>query len=65
MQRMSEPVWPKFPAGEVFDKLYDIAPATAIEAARLNAQALAVSLSEVGITVDCLPLSRRTPAGCR
>lgn len=54
--RMQEPVWPGFPAGEVFDKLYDIAPATAIEAARLNAQAIAVSLSEVGITVDCLPL---------
>jgi beta-N-acetylhexosaminidase len=54
--RMQNPVWPKFPAGEVFDKLYDIAPATAIEAARLNAQAIAVSLCEVGITVDCLPL---------
>ncbi len=56
VQRMTEPIWPKFPAGEVFDKLYEIAPATAIEAARLNAQALAVSLTEVGITVDCLPL---------
>ena len=56
VQRMTEPVWPRFPAGEVFDKLYEIAPATAIEAARLNAQALAVSLNEVGITVDCLPL---------
>lgn len=56
VQRMTEPVWPKFPAGEVFDKLYEIAPATAIEAARLNAQALALSLNEVGITVDCLPL---------
>lgn len=54
--RMQEPTWPKFPAGEIFDKLYDIAPATAIEAARLNAQAIAVSLREVGITVDCLPL---------
>jgi len=54
--RMQEPVWPRFPAGEVFDRLYDIAPATAIEAARLNAQAIAVSLREVGITVDCLPL---------
>lgn len=56
VQRMTEPVWPKFPAGEVFGKLYDIAPATAIEAARLNAQALGVSLREVGITVDCLPV---------
>ena len=54
--RMQQPVWPKFPAGEVFDRLYDIAPATAIEAARINAQAIAVSLREVGITVDCHPL---------
>ncbi|ASK86859.1 beta-hexosaminidase [Sphingorhabdus sp. SMR4y] len=54
--RMQAPLWPKFPAGEIFDKLYDIAPATAIEAARLNAQAIAVTLNEVGITVDCHPL---------
>jgi len=54
--RMQEPIWPKFPPGETFDKLYDIAPATAIEAARLNAQAIAESLREVGITVNCLPL---------
>lgn len=56
VQRMTEPIWPKFPAGEVFDKLYEIAPVTAIEAARLNAQALASNLNEVGITVNCLPL---------
>ena len=56
VQRMNTPVWPKFPAGEVFDKLYNIAPASAIEAARLNGQALAINLREVGITVNCLPL---------
>lgn len=56
VQRMTEPVWPKYPAGEVFDRLYEIAPATAIEAARLNGQALGESLREVGITVNCLPL---------
>lgn len=54
--RMTEPVWPKFPAGGKFGELYDSAPATAIEAARLNAQAIAESLREVGITVNCLPL---------
>ncbi len=54
--RMTEPVWPKFPPGETFDKLYDLAPATAIEAARINAQAIAESLRDVGITVNCLPL---------
>lgn len=54
--RMKAPEWPAFPSGAAFDALYDRAPASAIEAARLNAMALASMLSEVGITVDCLPL---------
>jgi len=54
--RMKSPEWPNFPSGAAFDALYDRAPASAIEAARLNAMALAAMLSEVGITVDCLPL---------
>ncbi|WP_333605788.1 beta-N-acetylhexosaminidase [Novosphingobium sp.] len=53
--RMRAPVWPAYPAGEVFDRLYDIAPASAIEAARVNAQALGLDLAEVGITADCYP----------
>ena len=54
--RMKPPVWPAYPTGEVFDRLYDVAPASAIEAARANAQALGLDLAEVGITVDCTPL---------
>jgi beta-N-acetylhexosaminidase len=54
--RMKSPEWPLFPNGAAFDALYDRAPASAIEAARLNAMALAAMLAEVGITVDCLPL---------
>ena len=54
--RMRGPVWPEFPAGGAFDALYDIAPMTAIEAARSNAEAIALVLAEVGINVDCLPL---------
>jgi beta-N-acetylhexosaminidase len=54
--RMQPPHWPAFPKGETFDRLYDIAPITAIEAARVNARALGVMLREAGITVDCLPL---------
>jgi len=53
--RMKPPVWPAYPAGEAFDRLYDVAPASAIEAARCNAQALGLDLAEVGITVDCHP----------
>jgi beta-N-acetylhexosaminidase len=54
--RMQPPEWPAFPAGPAFDALYDIAPSSAIEAARANAQAIGLTLAEVGITVDCLPL---------
>ena len=54
--RMKPPVWPEFPAGAAFDALYDVSAMTAIEAARNNAEAIALTLAEVGITVDCLPL---------
>lgn len=60
--RMQPPEWPAFPPGAAFDTLYDIAPISAMEAARVNAHALALMLGEVGITVDCLPLlDVRTP----
>ena len=54
--RMQPPVWPAFPAGAMFDRLYDVAPSSAIAAARANARAIALTLAEVGITVDALPL---------
>ena len=54
--RLSPPEWAAFPAAARFDALYDIAPATAIAAARANATAIALTLAEVGISVNCLPL---------
>lgn len=54
--RMKPPEWQAFPPGAAFDRLYDVAPASAIAAARANAHAIALTLAEVGITVDCLPL---------
>lgn len=54
--RMKPPEWPVFPAWGDFDALYEKAPMSAIEAARANAQAIGLSLAEVGITVDALPL---------
>ena len=50
--RMKPPEWPRYPAGEAFSKLYDLAPASAIEAVRANAQAMAAELAAVGVTVD-------------
>jgi beta-N-acetylhexosaminidase len=54
--RMKPPVWPAFPPGEMFARLYQVSPAAAIEAARANAQAIAATLRDVGVNVDCLPL---------
>jgi beta-N-acetylhexosaminidase len=53
--RMRPPEWSACPPGAAFDALYRIAPASAIEAARVNAQAIGVELAEAGITVDCHP----------
>ncbi|KWV95427.1 beta-N-acetylhexosaminidase [Erythrobacter sp. AP23] len=50
--RMKPPEWQRYPAGEAFAKLWDIAPASAIEAARVNAEAMGRELGEMGITVD-------------
>ena len=53
--RLRPPQWAAYPTGEAFDRLYRIAPASAIEAARANAEAMALELSAMGITVDCHP----------
>ena len=54
--RMKPPEWPAWPAGAVFDRLFEIAPASAIEAARANAEALGHDLAEVGITCTHAPV---------
>jgi len=54
--RMQPPEWPAFPAAERFAELYEKAPISAVEAVAANARALAATLAQVGITVDCLPL---------
>ena len=54
--RMKPPEWEPFPPGEAFARLWRVAPASAIEAARANAEALGHDLAEVGITVDYTPL---------
>jgi beta-N-acetylhexosaminidase len=54
--RMRPPHWDAFPPAWTFAELYARAPMTAIEAARANAQAIAVMLREAGINVNALPL---------
>ena len=54
--RMRPPAWPAFPAAERFSQLYALAPSSALEAARANARALALTLRSCGINVNALPL---------
>jgi beta-N-acetylhexosaminidase len=62
--RLKPPLWPRYPAGSAFDKLYEIAPASAIEAARVNAEALGLDLAQAGITCTHAPvLDVRQPDG--
>jgi beta-N-acetylhexosaminidase len=53
---MQPPEWPAFPAAGCFEALYDLAPSSAIEAARANARALSAMLHEAGINVDAAPM---------
>ena len=61
--RMRPPIWPDFPPAERFADLYQVAPISGIEAARVNAQAIALLLRECGINVNCLPLLDVRQAG--
>lgn len=54
--RMKPPVWPDFPPAGAFDTLYEVAPSSAIEAARCNGRALGAMLSEAGITANAAPV---------
>jgi len=53
--RMRPPHFSAFPAGAAFDALYEVAPSSAIAAARANAHAMGIELAEAGITVDYHP----------
>ena len=54
--RMRPPEWDRYPAGEAFAKLWNVAPVSAIEAARVNAEALGLDLAQAGITADYWPV---------
>lgn len=54
--RLRPPVWNTRPPQAVFGALCDNNPEKAREAAYLNARLIAADLTEVGITVDCLPV---------
>lgn len=63
VQRLGPPLWPAYPRGAVFDRLYDQLPKDGLRAAFLSARLIAADLAELGITVDCLPLADVPVAG--
>ena len=63
VQRLGPPHWPVYPPGALFSALYDMDPAIGLGAARLSARLIAADLSELGISVDCLPLADVPVAG--
>lgn len=54
--RLRAPHWPEFPAARSFGALWQTAPATAMMAARANAEALGAICASVGINTPCLPV---------
>ena len=63
VQRLSPPHWPVYPPGAVFGALYDMDRPDGLEAAFLASRLIAADLTELGITVDCLPLADVPVAG--
>ncbi len=54
--RMKAPAFPAHPAPAVFGKLWRLDPDKATEAARLNARLIGRMVSDVGVTIDCVPM---------
>ncbi|MET4088183.1 beta-N-acetylhexosaminidase [Bradyrhizobium sp. MOS001] len=57
VQRLGPPHWPVYPPGAIFSTLYDADSVLGLTAARLSARLIASDLTDLGITVDCLPLA--------
>lgn len=55
VQRMKPPNWPKYPAPKLYGDLFQSDPGKGERAAWLGARLIASDLTEVGITIDCLP----------
>jgi beta-N-acetylhexosaminidase len=61
--RLGPPHWPVYPPGAVFGTLYDLDRKLGLNAARLSARLIAADLTDLGISVDCLPLADVPVAG--
>lgn len=57
VQRLGPPHWPLYPPGAVFGALYDDDRDAGLRAAWLSARLIAADLTDIGVSVDCLPLA--------
>ena len=57
VQRLGPPIWPVYPPGAAYGRIYDRDPDAGLAVARLGARLIAADLMELGINVDCLPLA--------
>jgi beta-N-acetylhexosaminidase len=56
VQRLQPPIWPSYPTGRTFGRIFERDSATGLRAARLTARLIAADLTEIGVDVDCLPI---------
>ena len=56
VQRLQPPVWPFYPPGATFGRIFERDAAKGLRAARLSARLIAADLIEIGVDVDCLPI---------
>ena len=56
VQRLQPPIWPSYPPGATFGRLFERDSVKGLRAARLSARLIAADLAELGIDVDCLPI---------
>ena len=57
VQRLEPPIWPSYPAGATFGRIFARDSAKGLRAARLSARLIAADLAEIGVDVDCLPIA--------
>jgi beta-N-acetylhexosaminidase len=57
VQRLGPPLWPAYPAGADYGRLYDRDQQAGLAAAQLGARLIATDLAAIGIDVDCWPLA--------
>lgn len=56
VRRLRPPLWPDYPKGEVYGRLYEADRVAGVRAAWLGARLIGADLLDLGINVDCLPI---------